>query len=67
MSYNGEMLLIEILKEALEKGASDIFILSGASIGYRISGNIYRKDDDKLTSKDTKYYVDEDGKNVKTW
>ena len=41
--------LINILKEALDSGASDIFILSGSEVGYRISGQIVRKKDKKLS------------------
>ena len=51
------MELINILKEALEKGASDIFLLSGASIGFRISGQIVRNDEFRLTPEDTKGLV----------
>ena len=49
--------LINILKEALDNGASDIFILSGSEIGYRISGQIVRKNDRKLSSEDTRNLV----------
>ena len=38
-------------------GASDIFILSGTAIGYRVSGKICRKDDDRLTPNDTRYLI----------
>ena len=51
------MVLIDILKEALNNGASDIFILSGTAIGYRVSGKIYRKNDDRLTPNDTRYLI----------
>ncbi|MCR5609733.1 MAG: PilT/PilU family type 4a pilus ATPase [Lachnospiraceae bacterium] len=46
------MVLTEILKDALKKQASDIFIVSGTSIGYRISGKIVRLSDDEILLPD---------------
>ncbi len=46
------MVLTEVLKDALKKQASDIFIVSGTSIGYRISGKIVRLSDDEILLPD---------------
>ena len=51
------MKLFNILQDALMKGASDIFIVSGTAIGYRISGKIVRVNDEFLTPEDTKYLI----------
>ena len=51
------MKLLNILQDALRQGASDIFIVSGTAIGYRISGKIVRVNNDFLTPEDTKYLI----------
>lgn len=51
------MKLLSILQDALRKGASDVFIVSGTAIGYRISGKIVRINDEILTPEDTKYLI----------
>lgn len=47
------------LLKAVEKKASDIFIVSGASVGYRISGKVYRNDSYFLTPDDTKNLINQ--------
>ena len=49
--------LLSILQDALREGASDVFIVSGTAIGYRISGKIVRINDEILTPEDTKYLI----------
>ena len=51
------MKLFNILQDALNKGASDVFIVSGTAIGYRISGKIVRINNEILTPEDTKYLI----------
>ena len=51
------MKLLSILQDALREGASDVFIVSGTAIGYRISGKIVRINDEILTPEDTKYLI----------
>ena len=45
------MKLFNILQDALNKGASDVFIVSGTAIGYRISGKIVRINNEYLHRK----------------
>ena len=51
------MEIISILKDALSKQASDIFIIAGTSIAYRIAGNIVHTGDKMLNGDDTKELV----------
>lgn len=51
--------IINILNDAIEKKASDIFIVSGASVGYRISGQIHRSKEGFLTPDDTKNLIEQ--------
>ena len=51
------MKLLNILQDALMQGASDVFIVSGTAIGYRISGKIVRVNNEILTPEDTKYLI----------
>ena len=48
-----------ILNQAVEKKASDIFIISGASLGFRISGKIVTQCENFFTPSDVEKYVDE--------
>ena len=48
------MNLIQLLKFAKERGASDIHISAGAAPGLRIDGKIIRVKTDKLTSEDSR-------------
>ena len=52
-----EMDIVDILKDALNKGASDIFIIAGTSIAYRLSGKIVHAGDNILYGDDTKKLV----------
>ncbi len=47
----------EVLTDAVNKGASDIFIVSGTSLGIKIANKIYRINDDFLRPDDTKAIV----------
>ncbi len=49
--------IISILKDALAKGASDIFFIAGTSVAYRISGKIIHTGDKMLNGDDTKALV----------
>lgn len=51
------MKVLDILQDALKNGASDVFIVSGAAIGYRISSKIVRVGENVLTAEDTKYLI----------
>ena len=44
---------IDILKTAVEKGASDIYIVAGGPISYKINGNMTPMKEYKLTHLDT--------------
>lgn len=46
--------ILGILKDAAEKKASDIFIVAGIPVSYKINGNIVRTDGEKLMPDDTK-------------
>lgn len=43
----------ELLKKAVFEGASDIFIVAGLPVSYRLDGSIIRQSDEKLTPADT--------------
>jgi len=49
----------EMLKDAVGKTASDIFIVSGAKLAYRISGKIIQLGEKVIMPADAKTYVDE--------
>jgi len=49
----------EILQDAVNRLASDIFIVSGAKLGYRISGKITQEGDAIIKPDDAKRYIDE--------
>ncbi|MBP3855321.1 MAG: PilT/PilU family type 4a pilus ATPase [Ruminiclostridium sp.] len=51
------MQIIEILKEAASLNASDIFIITGAALGYKVSGQLVRKEGDFLKPDVTKDLV----------
>lgn len=51
--------MIEIMKEAIHQDASDIFIVAGCPLAYKISGNIQYIDDIVLTSQDTAAMIKE--------
>ena len=53
------MNITEILTYAVEKGASDIFIISGASLAYKISNNIEKDNESFLMPNDTKSLVNQ--------
>lgn len=53
------MKVLDILQDALKKDASDVFIVSGAAIGYRISSKIVRVGEHILTAEDTKYLINQ--------
>ena len=46
----------EILKQAVDQKASDVFIVAGACISFKVSGEIRPINDEKLTPQDT-YYI----------
>lgn len=52
------MELTSILKQAIEIGASDIFLVVGQPISFKIKGNIEKLDDVRLTPKDTMELVE---------
>ena len=43
----------ELLSQAVQEGASDIFIVAGLPVSYRQEGSIIKKSDQKLTPADT--------------
>ena len=54
------MQIIDILKEAAAMNASDIFIITGAALGYKVSGQLVQKSGDFLkpdTTKDLVYQI----------
>lgn len=53
------MTIREILEDAVKKQASDIFIISGAKLGYRISGRITSEGDKILMPADAEAYINE--------
>lgn len=54
-----EMSMINILNDAMQKNASDIYIVAGSPICYKVMGNIYNIDDNKLTHIDTAKLITE--------
>ena len=53
------MTIREILVDAVSKKASDIFIISGAKLGYRVSGKITQEGDTIIMPADAKKFIDE--------
>ena len=52
--------LAEVLKKAVMDGASDIFIVAGGELSYKVSGEIRPMESGaKLTPTETSYFVDE--------
>ncbi len=52
--------LVEVLKKAVANGASDIFIIAGGSLSYKVDGEIRPVfEDRKLMPDDTARYIDE--------
>ncbi len=47
----------ELLEKAVQKDASDIFIVAGLPLSYRIEGSIVQEDDTKLTPQETNEYL----------
>lgn len=47
----------KIVKNAVDKGVSDIFIISGAPLSFKIAGKIINAERDRLTPDDTKELV----------
>ncbi|MBQ4051626.1 MAG: PilT/PilU family type 4a pilus ATPase [Oscillospiraceae bacterium] len=48
------MLVEDILRDALEKSASDIFIVAGFPVAYKINSALVRQDDTRMMPPDTK-------------
>jgi twitching motility protein PilT len=53
MGRNRIMEIMDIFKRAIEKKASDIFIIAGRPVSYKILGDIVTFDDEILTADDT--------------
>lgn len=51
------MTITDILRDAVERGASDVFIVAGLSVGMRISGEITIMDGEKLMPKETEEII----------
>ncbi len=47
----------EILTEAVKKNASDIFLIVGQPVSYKVEGIILKKDDEKLVPTDTEEII----------
>ncbi len=47
------MKIVDIFKNAVEKKASDIFIIAGRPLSYKIMGEIVSVNDTPLTAEDT--------------
>ena len=48
-----DMVIQDILEQAIIRGASDIFIVAGAMLSFKINGEIQKVADYKLMPKDT--------------
>ena len=48
---------IDILKDAVKKNASDIYIVAGGPLSYKINGNMMPADEYKLTHTDTESII----------
>lgn len=53
------MKIKQILENAVKRKASDIFIVSGAKLAYRISGKIIQEGDSIIMPANVKQYIDE--------
>lgn len=52
--------LEEVLKKAVQDSASDIFIIAGGNLSYKVDGEIRPMDNSmKLTPEETSYFIDE--------
>lgn len=51
--------LLNILNDAVGKGASDIFILAGLPLSFKINGQIIRSNEEKLIPQQTKKLIDD--------
>ncbi|MCM1523028.1 MAG: PilT/PilU family type 4a pilus ATPase [Ruminococcus sp.] len=49
----------EILKEAVEMNASDIFIVSGTAVSFKVFGNVMRRDDEQIMPADAERLIKE--------
>ena len=47
----------QLLQQAIQAGASDVFIVAGLPVSMRINGIITRENDNKLTPADTRSIV----------
>ena len=47
----------QILTEAVRKGASDVFLISGAALSYKVAGRVIPQNDGFLKPDDTKAAV----------
>lgn len=59
MKGNDNMELMEILTSAVEKKASDIFLISGLAVSYKLNGIITKQDDEPLIPADTEKLIKE--------
>ncbi|MDD3570937.1 MAG: PilT/PilU family type 4a pilus ATPase [Lachnospiraceae bacterium] len=50
--------VINILSEAVNRGASDIFVIAGLPVSYKVSGNIQRLETERLMPEDTKEIIE---------
>ncbi|MEA5083224.1 MAG: PilT/PilU family type 4a pilus ATPase [Lachnospiraceae bacterium] len=50
--------VINILAEGVSRGASDIFIISGLPVSYKVNGNIQRLEAERLMPDDTKEIIE---------
>ena len=50
--------MIDILKKAVARGASDIMMIAGLPVAYKIEGRICREDAPRLTPADTRGYAE---------
>ncbi len=53
-----ELILDDILKIAVEKEASDVFIIAGCPLSYKVKGTMYYESKEKLTDADTESLID---------
>ena len=54
-----DLLLENVLKEATDKGASDIYLISGKPLSMKVGGNIVELHDNRLMPDDTIGYIQE--------
>lgn len=53
-----ELVLDDILQTAVEKEASDVFIIAGCPLSYKVKGSMYYESDEKLKDSDTETLID---------